>query len=220
MTMAKRTNMQVPLMIIKDVHSYEPAKGHGLQHDPFYSIIAPRPIGWMSTMNATGDLNLAPYSFFNAFSHHPPLLAFASTGMKDTLRNIEERREFVWNLATAPLASAMNATSARVASNVSEFKISGLTPVASTIVKVPRVGEARAAMELVLVNIIQLETKEGRKVESRMIIGEVVAVHIDKSLIVDGVFNTVLAHPIARGGGRGDYFEVTRDVMFDMPRPD
>src|SRR4051812_33659135 len=78
----ERKSMQDPSMIIRDVHSYEPAKGHGLQHDPFYSIIAPRPIGWMSPMNAAGDLNLAPSSFFNAFSHPPPLLAFASTGVK------------------------------------------------------------------------------------------------------------------------------------------
>ncbi|WP_034463615.1 flavin reductase family protein [Afipia sp. P52-10] len=206
--------------IVNDMHSYEPADGHGLKHDPFNAIIAPRPIGWMSTMGARGNLNLAPYSFFNAFNYKPPILAFSSTGWKDTVRNIEETREFVWNLATMPLAQAMNTTSAGVPPDVSEFETAGLTPVPSKLVKVPRVGEARAAMELKLIKIMQLETKEGRKVENWMILGEVVAVHIDKSLIVDGVYMTALAHPIARAGRKGDYFEATPDRMFDMPRPD
>lgn len=206
--------------IVKDMHSYDPAKGHGLKHDPFNAMIAPRPIGWMSSMGAKGNLNLAPYSFFNAFNYKPPILGFSSNGWKDTVRNIKETGEFVWNLSTMPLAEAMNISSADMPPEVSEFDKAGLTPVPSSVVKVPRVGEARAAMELKLIRIIQLETKEGAPLENWMILGEVVAVHIDKSLIQDGVYITGLAHPIARAGRKGDYFEIKPENMFDMPRPD
>jgi flavin reductase (DIM6/NTAB) family NADH-FMN oxidoreductase RutF len=206
--------------IVSDMHSYEPARGHGLKHDPFNAMIAPRPIGWMSSMGEKGNLNLAPYSFFNAFNYKPPILGFSSNGWKDTVRNIKETGEFVWNLSTMPLAEAMNISSADMPPEVSEFDKAGLTPVPSSVVKVPRVGEARAAMELKLIRIIQLETKEGALLENWMILGEVVAVHIDKSLIVDGVYITGLAHPIARAGRKGDYFEIKPENMFDMPRPD
>ena len=206
--------------IVKDLHSYEPKNGHGLKHDPFNAMIAPRPIGWMSSMGTKGNLNLAPYSFFNAFNYKPPILGFSSNGWKDTVRNIKETGEFVWNLSTMPLAEAMNISSADMPPEVSEFDKAGLTPVPSSVVKVPRVGEARAAMELKLIRIIQLETKEGAPLENWMILGEVVAVHIDKSLIQDGVYITGLAHPIARAGRKGDYFEIKPENMFDMPRPD
>ena len=95
-------------MTARTLHSYEPRKGHGLPHDPFNAIVGPRPIGWISTCNAQGALNLAPYSFFNAFNYVPPIVGFASIGAKDTLRNIEATGEFVWNLATHELADAMN----------------------------------------------------------------------------------------------------------------
>src|SRR5262245_8606257 len=205
---------------LSDMHTYEPAKGHGLKHDPLTAIVAPRPIGWVSSMGARGNINLAPYSFFNIFNYKPPILAFSSNGWKDTVRNVEETREFVWQLVTMPLAQQMNTTSAHVPPDVSEFSTSGLTPVASRFVKVPRVGEARAAMECKLIKVMQLETKEGEKVGCWMVFGEVVAVHIDKTLIADGVYQTALAHPISRGGRRGDYFEISPATMFDMPRPD
>jgi flavin reductase (DIM6/NTAB) family NADH-FMN oxidoreductase RutF len=206
--------------IVNDMHSYEPKNGHGLKHDPFNAMIAPRPIGWMSSMGAKGNLNLAPYSFFNAFNYKPPILGFSSNGWKDTVRNIKETGEFVWNLCSMPLAEAMNISSADMPPEVSEFDQAGLTPVPSSVVKVPRVGEARAAMELKLIRIIQLETKEGALLENWMILGEVVAVHIDKSLIQDGVYITGLAHPVARAGRKGDDFEIKPENMFDMPRPD
>ena len=91
---------------VTDVHTYEPAKGHGLKHDPLTAIIAPRPIGWVASMGAKGNVNLAPYSFFNIFNYKPPILAFSSNGWKDTVRNIEETGEFTWNLVTMPLAAA------------------------------------------------------------------------------------------------------------------
>jgi flavin reductase (DIM6/NTAB) family NADH-FMN oxidoreductase RutF len=212
-------NVAVPTTV-NDMHFFEPAKGHGLKHDPLTAIIAPRPIGWIASMGAKGNVNVAPYSFFNIFNYKPPILAFSSSGWKDTVRNIQETGEFTWNLATMPLGQQMNATSASVPPDVSEFTTSGLTPVPSRLVKVPRVGEARAAMELKLIKVMQLETKEGTKVECWMVFGEVVAIHLDKSLIVDGVYQTTLAHPISRGGRRGDYFEISPATMFEMPRPD
>ena len=187
---------------VTDVHTYEPAKGHGLKHDPLTAIIAPRPIGWVASMGAKGNVNLAPYSFFNIFNYKPPILAFSSNGWKDTVRNIEETGEFTWNLVTMPLAQQMNTTSASVPPDVSEFTTSGLTPVPSKFVKVPRVGEARAAMELKLIEVKQLQTKEGDKLTCWMVFGEVVAIHVDKTLIVDGVYQTAMAHPISRGGRR------------------
>jgi flavin reductase (DIM6/NTAB) family NADH-FMN oxidoreductase RutF len=208
-------------MIITDLHSYDPANGHGLKHDPFNAIIAPRPIGWISTRGARGNVNLAPYSFFNAFNYVPPILGFSTTSQKkDTVRNIEETGEFVWNLASMALSKQMNASAAHVPPDVSEFTLAGLTPVPSLKVNVPRVGESQAVMECKLIEIIQLKTKEGRAVPGWLTLGEVVAVHIDKSLLSDGVYHTAATHPIARAGRRGDYFEITPDRLFEMQRPD
>lgn len=202
-----------------DIHSYEPRHGHGLPHDPFYAIIAPRPIGWISSQDAQGRRNLAPYSFFNAFNYAPPLIGFASTGWKDSVRNISAMGEFVWNLATRPLAQAMNASSATVPPEVDEFSLSGLTPIPSRLVAPPRVGESPVAFECKLTQLIQLQDKEGRKIDSWLVMGEVVAVHIAKSLLRDGIYDTAAAQPILRAGGRADYFEIARDQHFLMPRP-
>jgi Flavin reductase like domain len=108
-----------------NIYSYDPAKGHGLRHDPFYSIVGPRPIGWISSRDGGGRSNLAPYSFFNAFCDEPYIIGFCSNGWKDTVSNIAETREFVWNLATRPNASAMNASSASVPHEVDEFVLAG-----------------------------------------------------------------------------------------------
>jgi flavin reductase (DIM6/NTAB) family NADH-FMN oxidoreductase RutF len=113
----------------KDLYFYEPSKGHGLKHDPFNAIIAPRPIGWISSRDTKGHVNLAPYSFFNAFCYVPPIIGFSSTNWKDTVENIQQTGEFVWNLATMDLARQMNATAAHVAPEVDEFKVAGLTAV-------------------------------------------------------------------------------------------
>ena len=126
-------------------HSYEPRKGHGLQHDPFNAIVGPRPIGWISSVSSAGQVNLAPYSFFNAFNYVPPIIGFSSIGYKDTLRNIEQTGEFVWNLTTKSLADAMNQTCAPVPPDINEFEIAKLTQLPSTRVKPPRVGESPVA---------------------------------------------------------------------------
>lgn len=106
-----------------DHHFYEPAQGHGLPHAPFNAIVGPCPIGWIATRSAAGALTLAPYSFLNGFNYHPPIIGFSSIGRKDTLRNIEETGEFVWNLATRPLAQAMNASSAPARPGVDEIAL-------------------------------------------------------------------------------------------------
>jgi flavin reductase (DIM6/NTAB) family NADH-FMN oxidoreductase RutF len=207
-------------MTTRDLHYYEPTNGHGLKHDPFNAIIAPRPIGWISSRNAKGHVNLAPYSFFNGFNYIPPIIGFSSTSRKDSIANIEQTGEFVWNLATMDLAKQMNATAAHVAPDVSEFVLAGLTEAPSKIVNVPRVAESPVSFECKLTQIIQLQGADGKKVNGWLTLGEVVAVHIDKSLIKDGVYQTALARPIVRAGRRGDYFEIKPDAMFEMVRPD
>jgi len=204
----------------RELHSYEPANGHGLKFDPFNAIIAPRPIGWISTRDAKGRANLAPYSFFNAFSYTPPIIGFSSTQWKDSVANIEQTREFVWNLATMDLARQMNATSAHVAPEVDEFALAGLTPMPSKLVQVPRVGESPVALECKLCEIIRLKGADGRPAQAWLTLGEVVAVHIDKTLIQDGIYQTAAARPIVRAGRRGDYFEIKPENMFEMARPD
>jgi flavin reductase (DIM6/NTAB) family NADH-FMN oxidoreductase RutF len=204
----------------KDLHYYEPKNGHGLKHDPFNAIIAPRPIGWISSRDAKGNVNLAPYSFFNGFCYVPPIIGFSSTSRKDSVANIQETGEFVWNLATMDLAKQMNATAAHVAREVDEFSIAGLTPVPSKLVNVPRVAESPVSFECKLTQVVQLQRADGKKVDSWLTLGEVVAVHIDKAMIREGVYQTALARPIVRAGRRGDYFEIRQDAMFEMPRPD
>lgn len=207
-------------MTTKDLHFYEPKNGHGLKHDPFNAIIAPRPIGWISSRDSKGNVNLAPYSFFNGFCYTPPIIGFSSTSWKDTVQNVKDTGEFVWNLATLDLAKHMNATAAHVAPDVSEFQISGLTAVPGKLVNVPRVAESPVAFECKLTQIIQLQGANGEKANAWLTLGEVVAVHIDKAMIKDGVYITALARPIVRAGRRGDYFTVKPEDMFEMIRPD
>ena len=202
-----------------DFHYYEPAKGHGLPHNPFNAIVGPRPIGWISTRDAEGRLNLAPYSFFNAFAYTPPIIGFASTGEKDTLRNVRQTREFVWNLATMSQAEQMNKTSAPVPSNVSEFDLAGLSAVPSTLVGAPRVEGSPVSFECKVTQILQLTDQKGTAMPNWMVFGEVVAVHIAKRLLVDGVYDTAAAHPILRAGGAAAYAQITPEIMFKMVRP-
>jgi len=204
----------------KDLYFYEPSKGHGLKHDPFNAIIAPRPIGWISSRDTKGHVNLAPYSFFNAFCYVPPIIGFSSTNWKDTVSNMEQTREFVWNLTTMDLAKHMNATAAHVAPEVDEFKLAGLTAVPGKLVNVPRVAESPVAFECKVSDIVRLKGADGKPADAWLTLGEVVAVHIDKAMIKDGVYQTAAARPIVRAGRRGDYFEIKPENMFEMVRPD
>jgi flavin reductase (DIM6/NTAB) family NADH-FMN oxidoreductase RutF len=204
---------------MNDIHFYEPRAGHGLPHDPFNAIVGPRPIGWISTRSHAGVLNLAPYSFFNAFNYTPPIVGFASIGYKDTVRNVEETGQFCWNLATRTLADRMNATCAAVPPDVDEFALAGLTPVASRLVDVPRVLEAPVSFECRLTQLIRLQGADGQPAPSWLVLGEVVGVHIDRRLLQDGVYDTARAGHILRGGGPADYFEVGPEQLFRMFRP-
>jgi flavin reductase (DIM6/NTAB) family NADH-FMN oxidoreductase RutF len=202
-----------------NAYYYQPSSGHGLIHDPFNAIVGPRPIGWISSESADGTRNLAPYSFFNAFNYRPPIIGFSSIGWKDTVANVQATGEFVWNLATMALAARMNATSAEVPSQVDEFALSGLTPALSRLVAPPRVLESPVNFECRLSQLIQLQDADGVLVKSWLVLGEVVAVHIDRSLLKDGVYDTAAAHPILRAGKLGDYAEIRPDAMFEMARP-
>ncbi|WP_322060679.1 flavin reductase family protein [Paraburkholderia sp. J63] len=199
------------------VEFYDPATGHGLPHDPFKAIVAPRLIGWVSTRSSRGQLNLAPYSFFGAFASVPPIIGFCSEGRKDSLRNVEATREFVWNLATRPLAEQMNRTSAPVAPDIDEFELTGLTPVAGRNVSVPRVGESPAALECRLLQVVQLHDLNERPTDNWLVLGQVVGVHIQKAYLRDGLFDTHAAQPIMRAGYRGDYAQIGE--IFEMIRP-
>ena len=202
-----------------DSYYYQPALGHGLAHDPFNAIVGPRPIGWIASRSAEGILNLAPYSFFNAFNYTPPIIGFASIGHKDSLSNIEQTGEFVWNLATLPLAEAMNQSCAAVGPEVDEFELAGLTPAPARLIDVPRVAESPVSFECRKTQIIQLQSAAGDAVNTWLVLGEVVGVHIDRRLLVDGVYQTAAAEPILRGGGPADYFRIEPDALFRMHRP-
>lgn len=203
-----------------DYHFYEPRYGHGLPHDPLNAMVAPRPIGWISTVSATGVRNLAPYSFFNLINYRPPLVAFSSSGWKDTVANIEATGQFVWNLATKAQAEAMNASSAGMGADVDEFELAGLSALPSSLVKPDRVAGSPVHFECCLTQLIQLEGRNGSKLDQWLVIGEAVGIHIDRAMLDDGVYQTARPRPITRGGGPADYFEITADQLFKMKRPD
>ncbi|HCE41838.1 MAG: Asp/Glu/hydantoin racemase [Alcanivorax sp.] len=202
-----------------DIHFYQPSAGHGLPHDPFNALVAPRPIGWISSQSPDGVLNLSPYSFFNAFNYRPPIVGFASIGYKDSVRNIQATGEFGWNLATRPLADAMNQSCAAVAPEVNEFELSGLTPEPSRIIGVPRVKETPVSFECRLSQVLRLTGADGAETDTWLVLGEVVGVHIARHLLKDGVYDTAAAEPILRAGGPADYFSVNETTRFQMYRP-
>lgn len=206
-------------MLERQTHSYRIADGHGLPHDPIPSILAPRPIGWISTQDAEARRNLAPYSFFNIFNYHPPIIGFSSVGKKDTVRNATATQHFVYNLATRPLAEKVNKTSLEAPADVDEFALAGLTPVASMLVAPPRVAESPVALECVVTRIQPLFASDGVLLDTWLVLGEVVAVHIDSDLLHNGIYDTAAGRPILRGGGPADYFEILRDGLFKMYRP-
>jgi flavin reductase (DIM6/NTAB) family NADH-FMN oxidoreductase RutF len=188
-----------------------------LPYDPFKAIVAPRPIGWISSISAGGEVNLAPYSFFNGVNSRPPMVMFASEGRKDSLRNIEETGEFVCNLATWDLREAMNETSAPMPHGQNEMLRAGLAPAPSMLVKPPRVAAAPCALECRLARVVQLETHRHDPVDSFVVFGEVVGVHIDDRFIVDGILDTAALRPVARCGY--DQYAVVEGV-FSMTRPE
>lgn len=196
---------------------YDPrVNDHGLPHDPFKALVAPRPIGWISSLSPAGVANLAPYSYFNAICDHPHLVMFSSAGAKDSRRNVEATGEFVCNLATYALRAVMNASSAMVPPEVSEFDHAGIAAAPSVRVRPPRVAASPVALECLYVKSVPLAGADGRPGLYTAVIGEVVHIHIDESVIVGGLVDLTLAQPIARCGYK-QYAHV--DALFEMARP-
>ncbi|HXW24101.1 MAG TPA: flavin reductase family protein [Xanthobacteraceae bacterium] len=190
---------------------------HGLPYDPFKAIVAPRPIGWITSISARGEVNLAPYSFFNGVSTRPPIVIFSSEGKKDSLALAEETGEFVCNLATWDLREAMNLTSAPFPRGVDEMRQAGLTPAPSRLVKPPRVAEAPCALECKWLQTVTLRDTDGRSLDRYVAFGQVVGVHIDDRFISNGLLDTAAMKPIARCG-YNEYAVV--EAVFSMVRPE
>jgi flavin reductase (DIM6/NTAB) family NADH-FMN oxidoreductase RutF len=188
-----------------------------LPHDPFKAFIAPRPIGWVSTLGPDGAVNLAPYSFFNAVCDRPPMLAFSSAGPKDSVTFARSGGEFVWNMPTWELREAMNATSAHLPRGESEFEAAGLHTAPSSLVAPPRVAEAPVALECRVVHTLDLHALDGSSANHLLTIGQVVGVHVDERYIVDGRVDVTAMKPIARCGYLADY--TVLDELFEMFRP-
>jgi flavin reductase (DIM6/NTAB) family NADH-FMN oxidoreductase RutF len=191
---------------------------HGLPHDPFKAIVAPRPIGWISSISAVGEINLAPYSYFNGVSSRPPIVMFASEGRKDSLTFIEETKEFVCNLAVFELREAMNQTSAPFERGVNEMARAGLKEAPSRLVRPPRVATSPCALECKWLKTVSLSDIEGRALDSHVVIGQVIGVHIDEHFIRDGLLDTAAMQPIARAGYH-EYFVATPQTRFALKRP-
>ncbi len=189
---------------------------HGLPRDPFLALVAPRPIGWISTISSSGVANLAPYSFFNAFSTKPYIVGFSGTPGKDSVVNAEETGCFVVNVVGADLKDAMNASSAAVPPEVDEFTLAGLAALPGRAVAAPRVAAAPAALECVHLSTIPLTGKDGGEPESMLVLGEVVGIHLDERILTDGFVDVARLRPVVRLGYM-DYAVV--DETFSMQRP-
>lgn len=193
------------------------ANDHGMAHDPFKAIVAPRPIGWIGTKGRDGSLNLSPYSFFNIVSDSPKLVMFSSSGRKHSLKNAEETGVFTASLVSRHLADRMNASSAPVAYGVDEFELAGLTPKMAELVDAPYVAEAHAILECRVTEIMQPRDLDGQPSENHMVFGQVVAIHISEAIIRDGRIDMSAARPLARMGYK-DYSDGGADV-FELTRP-
>ena len=197
---------------------------HGMKHDPFKALVAPRPIGWVSTLDRDGVANLAPFSFFNAVADSPPMVMFAVNGAnvdgpyKDTLENVMATGEFVVNLATWELRAEMNASSANAHRQIDEFELAGLQKAPSRLVKPPRVAASPAALECTFHTAVMLPSI-GPKARNTTVFGHVVGVHIRDDLIADGRVDIAKVQPIARLGYM-DYAVVQPVDVFTMERPD
>lgn len=193
-----------------------------LGHNPLNALVAPRPIGWIATLDGEGRVNLAPFSYFNAFSADPPVVAFAPNDRdeagtaKDTLANVRVVAEFTASIVSYALAERMNETSRELPPGASEFASAGLTPAPSRVVRPPRVGEARAALECRVFDVVALPARAGGR-GSHLVIGEVVGIHIDDALIEEGRVDQLALAQVARHG-YADYSVVR--ALFAMPRPE
>jgi flavin reductase (DIM6/NTAB) family NADH-FMN oxidoreductase RutF len=196
---------------------YDPrSEPHNLAHDPTTCLVVPRPIGWITTVSPTGVINLAPYSFFNMIASHPPFVMFSSNSRKHSQSHAESGSDFVFNLVTYDLRNEMNVSGADYPADVSEPELAKLAMTPSRIIKPPRVARSPIALECIHSQTVSLVSSNGKKHSYEMIIGEVVNVHIDDGVIVDGMIDMARIRPIARLGYRADYSVV--DNIFKMPR--
>lgn len=195
---------------------YEPKKGHGLPHNPSKAIVAPRPIGWISTLGKDGVPNLGPYSFFNMLADRPFMVMFSSDGVKDSARNAVDTGEFVVNLASRDLAEAVNASSIDAPPEIDEFGFAGIATAPSVLVKPPRVAAAHAALECKVTQAFHPRDAAGAEIGNFVVFGEVIGVHIDDDCLIDGQFDAGRAGNLARLG-YFDYLAV--DELFQMRRP-
>lgn len=204
---------------------YRPGQDdHGLPHNPFKALVAPRPIGWISTRDAQGRHNLAPYSFFNAVADAPPMVMFCVNGRKggrvapqeskDSLSNIRATGVFAVNVVSHALRDAMNTSAGSYAHGEDEFAVAGLTPVPCTTIDCCRVAEAPAALECRLHQVVELPG--WGETENRMVIGLVTGVHIDDAVMADGMVDLLRYRPVGRLGYM-DY--ATISDSFSMRRP-
>lgn len=192
-----------------------------LTHNPLNALVAPRPIGWISTISAQGECNLAPFSYFNAFSADPPVVGYAPNakaagGAKDSLANVQAVPEFTVSVVSADLAEQMNETSRALAHGVNEYEMAALEASESRLVRPPYVARARAVLECQVFDIVELPAgKDGRG--SQLVLGEVIGIYIDDDLIVDGKVDGKALRQVARLG----YFDYTVvDNLFELLRPD
>jgi flavin reductase (DIM6/NTAB) family NADH-FMN oxidoreductase RutF len=196
---------------------YDPrSEPHNLAHDPTTSLVVPRPIGWITTLSPAGVVNLAPYSYFNLCASQPPFVMFASNTRKHSQTYAQSGGEFVFNLATYDLRTEMNITGCDYPEGVSEPELAKLAMAPSRFVKPPRVANSPIALECVYAQTVSLKSSSGKMHKYEVIIGEVVNVHVDDSVIVDGMIDMARIRPIARLGYRGDYTVV--DNIFEMRR--
>jgi flavin reductase (DIM6/NTAB) family NADH-FMN oxidoreductase RutF len=189
---------------------------HGLPHNPFKAIVAPRPIGWITSMSTAGEINLAPYSFFNGITDRPPIVMFSSEGPKDSVAFVEETKEFVCSLATYDLRDAMNETSAPFARGINEMKAAGLEPAPSRLVKPPRVAASPCALECKWLKTVKLDDASGYALDRYVVFGQAIGVYIDDRFLKNGRLDTAAMRPIARCGY--DQYAVIEQV-FAMQRP-
>ena len=185
-------------------------------HDPFKALVVPRPIGWIATVSAKGELNLAPYRYFNAFSSNPPIVGFSSEGEKDSSTFALETGEFVWSMATWDLRDPMNASAASLPRGQNEFAHARLETAPSLLVKPPRGAASPASFECKVTELVKLKDLDGRDSGRRLVLGRVVGIHIDERFVHGGRVDSAAMRPIARGG-YDEYAVVER--VFCMPRP-
>ena len=197
---------------------YIPKTGHPFPHDPFKAIVSPRPIGWISSKDQDDNINLAPYSFFNAIADKPPMVMFSTTGkkfggksIKDSFKNILATKEFVVNIVSQDLLKAMNLTSGSYPKEVDEFDLSDLKKSDCELVSVPRISNSPASLECKLFKVVKLPGDN-----NNMIIGEVVGIHLSEKFITNGLFDILAFRPVARLGYK-DYTTVSDKFPLNRP---